>query len=119
MCFASQQKAADWQLWVKSTHYAFMMRNTELFMSLWRSYRPAICKVHGFAIAGGSDIALCADIIVKSIRRSPSDSSWSTRAPGNRRRVAAILAGSYCLTQKPGLTGWGERIRTRKVWQII
>jgi hypothetical protein len=27
--------------------YAFMMRNTELFMSLWRSYRPVICKVHG------------------------------------------------------------------------
>ena len=41
-----------------------MMRNTELFMSLWRSYRPVICKVHGFAGAGGSDIALCADTIV-------------------------------------------------------
>jgi enoyl-CoA hydratase len=44
--------------------YAFMMRNTELFMSLWRSYRPVICKVHGFAVAGGSDIAMCSDIIV-------------------------------------------------------
>jgi hypothetical protein len=41
-----------------------MMRNTELFMSLWRSYRPVICKVHGYAVAGGSDIALCADTIV-------------------------------------------------------
>ena len=30
--------------------YAFMMRNTELFMSLWRSYRPVICKVHGYAV---------------------------------------------------------------------
>jgi len=38
--------------------------DTELFMSLWRSYRPVICKVHGFAVAGGSDIALCADTIV-------------------------------------------------------
>ncbi len=44
--------------------YTFMMRNTELFMSLWRSSRPVIAKVHGFAIAGGSDIALCADMIV-------------------------------------------------------
>ena len=43
-----------------------MMRNTELFMSLWRSYRPVICKVHGYAVAGGSDIALCADMIVMS-----------------------------------------------------
>ena len=41
-----------------------MMRNTELFMSLWRSYRPVICKVHGYAVAGGSDIALCSDMIV-------------------------------------------------------
>jgi enoyl-CoA hydratase len=33
-------------------------------MSLFRSYRPVVCKVHGFAIAGGSDIALCSDIII-------------------------------------------------------
>ena len=50
--------------WDPMKDFAFMMRNTELFMSLWRSYRPVICKVHGFAVAGGSDIALCADIIV-------------------------------------------------------
>jgi enoyl-CoA hydratase len=50
--------------WDPMKDYAFMMKNTELFMSLWRSYRPVICKVHGFAVAGGSDIALCADTIV-------------------------------------------------------
>jgi enoyl-CoA hydratase len=33
--------------WDPMKDYAFMMRNTELFMSLWRSYRPVICKVHG------------------------------------------------------------------------
>lgn len=31
-------------------------------MSLWRAMKPVICKVHGFAVAGGSDIALCADL---------------------------------------------------------
>lgn len=50
--------------WDPMKDYAFMMRNTEAFMSLWRSYRPVICKVHGFAVAGGSDIAMCSDIIV-------------------------------------------------------
>ncbi len=50
--------------WDPMKDYAFMMRNTELFMSLWRSYRPVICKVHGYAVAGGSDIALCSDMIV-------------------------------------------------------
>ena len=50
--------------WDPMKDYAFMMRNTELFMSLWRSYKPALCKVHGFAVAGGSDIALCCDLVV-------------------------------------------------------
>lgn len=50
--------------WDPMKDYAFMMRNTELFMSLFRSRRPVIAKVHGFAVAGGSDIALCADMIV-------------------------------------------------------
>lgn len=50
--------------WDPMKDYAFMMRNTECFMSLWRSYRPVICKVHGFAVAGGSDIALCSDMVV-------------------------------------------------------
>lgn len=50
--------------WDPMQDYAFMMQNTEHFMSLWRSHRPVICKVHGFAVAGGSDIALCADLVV-------------------------------------------------------
>ncbi len=50
--------------WDPMKDYAFMMRNTEYFMSLWRSYRPVICKVHGYAVAGGSDIALCSDLVV-------------------------------------------------------
>ncbi|MCP1336730.1 crotonase/enoyl-CoA hydratase family protein [Futiania mangrovi] len=50
--------------WDPMKDYAFMMRNTECFMSLWRSYRPVICKVHGYAVAGGSDIALCSDIVL-------------------------------------------------------
>lgn len=50
--------------WDPMADYAFMMKNTEAFMSLFRSRRPVICKVHGFAVAGGSDIALCSDLVV-------------------------------------------------------
>ncbi|HYM31863.1 MAG TPA: crotonase/enoyl-CoA hydratase family protein [Candidatus Cybelea sp.] len=50
--------------WDPMKDYAFMMRNTEHFMSLWRSYKPVICKVQGYAVGGGSDIALCCDLIV-------------------------------------------------------
>ena len=44
--------------------YAFMKQNTEDFMSLWRCPKPTIAKVHGHAVAGGSDIALCCDLLV-------------------------------------------------------
>jgi enoyl-CoA hydratase len=50
--------------WDPMKDYAFMSRNTERFMSLWRSHKPVVAKVHGFAVAGGSDIALCADLVV-------------------------------------------------------
>lgn len=50
--------------WDPVVDYRWMRRATERFMSLWRSLKPVICKVHGFAVAGGSDIALCADLVV-------------------------------------------------------
>jgi enoyl-CoA hydratase len=50
--------------WDPMKDYAFMMRNTERFMSLFRSHRPVIAKIHGYAVAGGSDIALCCDLVV-------------------------------------------------------
>jgi enoyl-CoA hydratase len=50
--------------WDPMKDYAGMSDNTNKFMSLFRSKRPVICKVHGFAVAGGSDIALCSDMIV-------------------------------------------------------
>lgn len=50
--------------WDPIKDYRFMWTNTQHFMSLWRAMKPVICKVHGFAVAGGSDIALCADLTV-------------------------------------------------------
>jgi enoyl-CoA hydratase len=50
--------------WDPMVDYAYMKRNTEDFMSLWKSPKPTIAKVHGYAVAGGSDIALCCDLLV-------------------------------------------------------
>ena len=50
--------------WDPMKDYRGMKANTDHFFSLWRSYKPVICKVHGYAVAGGSDIALCADIVI-------------------------------------------------------
>lgn len=56
-----QQEAYPWD---PMADYAHMKRNTEDFMSLWRCSKPTIAKVHGHAVAGGSDIALCCDLLV-------------------------------------------------------
>ena len=50
--------------WDPIQDFQFMWENTQAFMSLFGSMKPVICKVHGFAVAGGSDIALCADLTI-------------------------------------------------------
>lgn len=50
--------------WDPMKDYDFMWANTQKFMSIFRCQKPVIAKVHGFAVAGGSDIALCADMVV-------------------------------------------------------
>ena len=56
-----QQEAQPWE---PMLDYAAMKGYTEDFMALWRSRKPTIAKVHGHAVAGGSDIALCCDLLV-------------------------------------------------------
>lgn len=58
------QSAIQKMPWDPMKDYAFMKRNTEYFMSLFHSLKPTICKIHGDALAGGSDIALCCDIVL-------------------------------------------------------
>jgi enoyl-CoA hydratase len=50
--------------WDPMRDYKTMKGYTDDMLSLWRSHKPTICKVHGYAVAGGSDIALCADIVL-------------------------------------------------------
>jgi enoyl-CoA hydratase len=39
---------------------------TQKFMSIWRSPKPVIAQVHGWCVGGGSDFALCADLVIAS-----------------------------------------------------
>ncbi len=51
-------------IWDPMVDYQMMSRNVRGFMSLFHSDKPVVCKVHGFCVAGGTDMALCSDLLV-------------------------------------------------------
>ncbi|MEL7029822.1 MAG: enoyl-CoA hydratase-related protein, partial [Pseudomonadota bacterium] len=48
--------------WVVNPYKSYMNQ----FMGLWRGLKPTIAKVHGYCMGGGSEMALCADLVVAS-----------------------------------------------------
>ena len=50
--------------WDPIVDFQMMSRNVRGFMSLFHSDKPVVCKVHGFCVAGGTDMALCSDLLV-------------------------------------------------------
>ena len=50
--------------WDPMLDYSMMGRNVRGFMSLFHANKPVVCKVHGFCVAGGTDMALCSDLLV-------------------------------------------------------
>jgi enoyl-CoA hydratase len=65
---AEQRDAHEWlqneMPWDPMVDYRWMKGATDDIMSLWRSYKPTICRVQQYAVAGGSDIALSCDLLV-------------------------------------------------------
>jgi enoyl-CoA hydratase len=62
--FAETGAGTQGAVWDPIKDFAAMKRNTDDFTSLFRSLKPTICRVQGYAVAGGSDIALCCDLVV-------------------------------------------------------
>jgi enoyl-CoA hydratase len=54
--------------WDPVVDFQMMSRNLRGFMSLFHSEKPTICKVHGYCVAGGTDMALCSDLMVAEDR---------------------------------------------------
>jgi enoyl-CoA hydratase len=50
--------------WDSVVDYQMMSRNLRGFMSLFHANKPVVCKVQGFCVAGGTDMALCSDLLV-------------------------------------------------------
>ncbi len=58
----ASQRALSGQ-WDPVRDYVGMSRNVRAFMSLWESPKPVIAQVHGWCVGGGTDMALCSDLI--------------------------------------------------------
>jgi enoyl-CoA hydratase len=91
------------QTWDPMLDYQFMNRNVQAFMSLFHCSKPVICKVHGFCVAGGTDMALCSDLLVIAdnakigypparVWGSPTTSMWAYRL-GPQRAKRLLFTG--------------------------
>jgi len=49
--------------WDPVADFRGMSQNVASFMSLWESAKPVIAQVHGWCVGGGTDLALCSDLI--------------------------------------------------------
>ncbi len=75
------------------------------FMSLWRSPKPVIAQVHGWCVGGGSDLALCADLVIASEDArigTPYSRMWGSYLTGMwLYRLGLTRAKEYALTGRP------------------
>jgi enoyl-CoA hydratase len=89
--------------WDPLADQRMMSRFVDAYMSLWRSPKPVIAQVHGFCVGGGTDFALCSDLIVCSedcrigypparVWGSPTTAMWTYRV-GLERSKRLLLTG--------------------------
>jgi enoyl-CoA hydratase len=93
--------------WDPVVDYQMMSRNVRGFMSLFHSDKPVVCKVHGFCVAGGTDMALCSDLLVIAedarigypparVWGSPTTALWAHRV-GPERAKRLLFTGDLLL----------------------
>jgi enoyl-CoA hydratase len=83
--------------WDPMLDFAMMSRNVRGFMSLFGAGKPVVCMVHGFCVAGGTDMALCSDLLVIAqdakigypparVWGSPTTALWAHRLGAQRAK---------------------------------
>lgn len=106
--------------WDPMLDYAGMSRNVKGFMSLFHANKPVVCKVHGFCVAGGTDMALCSDLLVIAddakigypparVWGSPTTSIWFHRL--GLEKAKRLLFTGDCLSGRQARE-WGLAIES-------
>ncbi len=108
------------ETWDPTIDYAMMSRNVKGFMSLFHSEKPVVCKVHGFCVAGGTDMALCSDLLVVAddakigypparVWGVPTTGLWVHRV--GLEKAKRLLFTGDCLSGKEAVA-WGLAIES-------
>jgi enoyl-CoA hydratase len=103
------------KVWDPIVDWQMMSRNARGFMSLFSSDKPVVCKVHGFCVAGGTDMALCSDLLVVEddakigypparVWGVPTTALWAFRI-GIEKAKRLLFTGD-CLSGKEAVA-WG------------
>jgi len=114
------------QTWDPMLDYQMMSRNVRGFMSLFHANKPVVCKVHGFCVAGGTDMALCSDLLVIAddakigypparVWGSPTTSVWAFRV-GIEKAKRLLFTGD-CLSGREAVE-WGLAIESAPADQL-
>src|SRR6266498_1580304 len=91
------------RVWDPVVDFQMMWRNVRGFMSLFHSEKPVLCKVHGYCVAGGTDMALCSDLLVVAddarigypparVWGVPTSALWAFRV-GDQRAKRLLFTG--------------------------
>jgi enoyl-CoA hydratase len=99
----SMEEAEAGRPWDPIADYRMMSGFVDAYMQLWRSPKPVVAQVHGFCVGGGTDFALCSDLIVCSydcrigypparVWGSPTTMMWTYRL-GLERSKRLLLTG--------------------------
>jgi enoyl-CoA hydratase len=101
--------------WDPMEDYENLSRFVRSYMSLWHSPKPVVAQVHGVCVGGGSDLALCSDLIVCAddcrigypparVWGSPTTAMWFYRV-GLERAKRLLLTGDPM--DGPTAVDWG------------
>ena len=112
--------------WDPMVDYAMMSRNVRGFMSLFHAGKPVVCRVHGFCVAGGTDMALCSDLLVIAadakigypparVWGSPTTALWAHRVGAQRAKRLLFTGDSLSGTEA---LEWGLAIEAPPAEQL-